>query len=66
MSKLSDCDKDIRDLKRCADELERTLDNVKEFAPDKSWRGRLESVSGSHGADARRRYVEHSTTRSKR
>ncbi|MET7936459.1 hypothetical protein [Streptomyces sp. NPDC005322] len=39
MSKLSDCDKDIRDLKRYADELERTLDNIKKFASDKSWRG---------------------------
>ncbi|WP_413799861.1 hypothetical protein [Streptomyces iranensis] len=39
MSKLSDCDKDIRDLKRYADEIERTLDNVKKCASGKSWRG---------------------------
>ncbi|WP_431043806.1 hypothetical protein ACQUSR_19210 [Streptomyces sp. P1-3] len=39
MSKLSDCEKDIRDLKRYSDELKRTLDGVKALASDENWKG---------------------------
>ncbi|MFI2026968.1 hypothetical protein [Streptomyces buecherae] len=39
MSKVSDCEKDIRDLKRYADELERALDAVQRYSGDTVWRG---------------------------
>lgn len=39
MSKLSDCEKDIRTLKRYADEVERTLDNAKNHMTEATWRG---------------------------
>lgn len=39
MSKLSDCEQDIKSLRRYADEVERTLVNVKAQASGNSWRG---------------------------
>ncbi|MFH8368625.1 hypothetical protein [Streptomyces sp. NPDC018031] len=39
MSKLSDCEKDIRDLNRYAQELENALDAVKTILTDNTWRG---------------------------
>ncbi|WKX70973.1 hypothetical protein [Streptomyces sp. XD-27] len=39
MSRLSDCDNDIRNLKKYADELERTLGAVNRYAANKNWRG---------------------------
>ncbi|MER0240752.1 hypothetical protein AAHZ94_01655 [Streptomyces sp. HSW2009] len=39
MSKVSDCEKDIRDLKRYADELERALDAVQRYSGVTVWSG---------------------------
>lgn len=39
MSKLADCEKDIRALKRYADEVERTLDSAKLSMSQSTWRG---------------------------
>ncbi|QKW50422.1 hypothetical protein [Streptomyces buecherae] len=39
MSELSDCERDLKNLRRYADEVERTLVNVKAQATEKTWRG---------------------------
>ncbi|MGA4840287.1 hypothetical protein [Streptomyces sp. G45] len=52
MSRESDCREDVRRLKRYADELERSVDNVQTLSGTDTWKGpksdRFRSEFGTH------------------